>query len=269
MGFEEFSLAEKQGWNERATIYDDVTGQVTTQAIPALLALAGVAPGKRVLDLCCGTGRAAGAAAALGAHAEGIDFAPAMVERARKAFPALKFDVGDAEAIPLEDSTFDAVVCSFGLFHLADAGKALKEIARVLRPGGRAALSHWVGPPTSDFFRAVFGVITRHADMSVAPPAPPPFALSSEEAMKSAMADAGFSDVQLGTSPVVFSCPAGRFAETFRAFAGRTTMVLDRQSPEVREAIVSAWDKELEPYIDGETLRVPMPAMTVSGVRPN
>ena len=84
MTYEAFKFAEKEGWDARAAAYDDFTGRVTTGAIPTLLAMAELAPGKRILDLCCGTGRAAGAASALGADAEGIDVSAAMV----KAWPS-------------------------------------------------------------------------------------------------------------------------------------------------------------------------------------
>ena len=149
MVYEAFKSAEMQGWDARAGLYDDFTGQITTQAIPTLLAMAETAPGKRILDLCCGTGRGAGAAAALGADADGIDFSAAMVDAARDAFPRVTFEIGDAEAIPRNDSRYDAVIWSFGLMHVGSPETVFREMARVLRPGGRVALSHWIGPPDS------------------------------------------------------------------------------------------------------------------------
>ena len=132
MSYEGFKRAEMEGWDARAGAYNDFTGQVTTRAIPTLLAMAETAPGKRVLDLCCGTGRAAGAAQALGARAEGIDVSPAMVDAARHAFPNADFDVGDAESIPRKDDSFDAVICSFGLMHVGSTEALFNEMARVL-----------------------------------------------------------------------------------------------------------------------------------------
>ena len=161
MTYEAFKEAEMVGWNARAQTYNDYTGQVTTQAIPTLLAMAETTPKKRVLDLCCGTGRAAGAAVALGAFAEGIDASAAMVDAARKDFPKAAFDVGDAESIPREDERYDAVICSFGLMHVGSPEALFSEMARVLKPGGRVALSHWIGPPESPFFRIVFGTMQR------------------------------------------------------------------------------------------------------------
>lgn len=267
MKYEAFKTAEMQGWDARAGHYDDITGQITTQAIPTLLAMAKTAPGTRLLDLCCGTGKAAGAAAALGAEAEGIDVAPRMVELARRRFPGAAFDVGDAEAIPRETGRYDAVVCSFGLMHVGDTDALMHEIARVLKPGGRAALSHWVGPPESPFFRIVFGAIQRFADMGAVPPSPPPFALSSEPALREALQGAGFADISVVRLPLVFRAPGGRFADHFRAFAARSAVILDQQTQAVLDQLYAAWDDQLGEFIEQGEYRIPMPALAVSGVR--
>lgn len=267
MSFEGFKKAEMEGWDARAGFYDEFTGRFTTVAIPMLLAMAETAPGSRLLDVCCGTGRAAGAAAALGARAEGIDVAPAMVEAARAAFPAATFELGDVEAIPRADDTYDAVIWSFGLMHVGSPEAVLGEIARVLKPGGRVALSHWIGPPGSPMFNIVFGAMKRLADMSVVPPSPPPFALSTEDAIKSALDHAGFDEVSCRRLPIVFRCPAGRFAEHFRNFAARSAVILDRQDEAIQEAIHADWDSQLQAFLVEGELQVPMPALAVAAVR--
>ncbi len=267
MTYEAFKFAEKEGWDARAAAYDDFTGRVTTGAIPTLLAMAETTPGKRVLDLCCGTGRAAGAASALGAAAEGVDVSTAMVKTAQRAFPTASFATGDAEAIPKDDAVFDAVICSFGIMHAGNPGTMLNEIARVLKPGGRVALSHWVGPPESPLFRIVFGTMQRLADMSVVPPSPPPFALSSEDAMREALEAAGFAEISSARLPLVFKAPKGQFSEYFRKFAVRAAVILDEQTDDTLKEIYTTWETQLEDFLDGGEYRVPMPAITVAAVR--
>ena len=266
MDYEGFKRAEMEGWDARAGSYNDFTGQVTTQAIPTLLAMAETAPGKRVLDLCCGTGRAAGAAHALGARAEGIDVSAAMVDAARGAFPNVAFDVADAESIPREDDSYDAVICSFGLMHVGDPEALFSEMARVLKPGGRVSLSHWIGPPDSPLFRIVFGTMQQMADMSAVPPSPPPFALSSKAAMRESLEQAGFEDVSAHTLPLAFTAPAGKFAEHFRTFAARAAVILDQQSETTLEKIYALWEAKLEEFLVDGQYRVPMPALAVSAV---
>ncbi|MBF9059186.1 methyltransferase domain-containing protein [Rhodobacterales bacterium HKCCSP123] len=268
MTYDAFKRAEKDGWDARAAAYDAYTGQVTTVAIPTLLAMAETAPGARLLDLCCGTGRAAGAASALGCEAHGVDVSPAMVETARAAFPSASFETGDAEAILKPDGTFDSVICAFGVMHVASPATMFSEIARVLRPGGRVALSHWVGPPDSALFRIVFGTMQRLADMSVVPPSPPPFALSSEDAIREALETAGFNEVLAVRLPLVFRAPKGQFPEHFRAFAARAAVILDKQPDDVLSEIYSAWEAQLEDFLMGDDYyHVPMPALAVSAVR--
>ncbi len=267
MTYEAFKSAEKEGWDARAAAYDDFTGQVTTGAIPTLLAMAELAPGKRILDLCCGTGRAAGAASALGANAEGVDVSPAMVKAAQTSFPTAIFVTGDAEAIPKNDGVFDIVICSFGVMHVGHPETMFNEIARVLRPGGRVALSHWIGPPESPLFRIVFGAMQRLADMSVVPPSPPPFALSSDDAIREALQAAGFEEFSSARVPLVFKAPKGQFARYFRNFAARAAVILDEQNEDVLKEIYSAWETQLEDFLVEDEYRVPMPAIVATAVR--
>lgn len=267
MMYDAFKASEKEGWDERAAAYDNFTGQVTTHAIPALLTMAETAPGKRMLDLCCGTGRAAGAASALGARVDGIDVSTAMVNAARTAFPMTSFDTGDAEAIPRDAGIYDAVICAFGVMHVGSPDAMFNEIARVLKPGGRVALSHWVGPPQSALFKIVFGTMQRFADMSVVPPSPPPFALSSAEAISEALEQAGFTDVSVQQLPLVFKAPAGQFAEHFKTFAARAAIILNKQSDSVVNDIYSAWDTQLNEFLKDGLYQVPMPALAVSAER--
>lgn len=268
MTFETFRATELRGWDERAHSYGKSTGLATTQAIPALLAAARVAMGRRVLDLCSGPGYAAGASSALGGEATGVDFAPKMVSAAQIAFPSCRFVEGDAARPPVADSAFDAVVCNFGLLHLTVPEEAMAAAWRALVPGGRAAFTHWCGPDASPLFKVVFGALGAHADMSAAPPAPPPFALSDPAALAAAMTGAGFVEVTVSDIPIVLETPAAEFVEFWEAFSVRAGMIFRAQSGAVRQAIAAVWQKGLAPFVEGGTLRVPMPARLAAGVKP-
>ncbi len=267
MTYQAFKSAEKEGWEVRAAAYNDFTGQVTTHAIPKLLTMAEIAPGMDVLDLCCGTGLAAGAASALGANAEGLDISPAMVEAAKLGYPGIAFDVGDAESIPRADARYDAAICSFGVMHVASPERMFAELARVIKPGGSVAVSHWIGPPDSALFKVVFGAMQKFADMTVVPPSPPPFALSSEDAMRQALEDAGFRRVCFARLPLVFKAPKGKFVDHFRNFAARAAVILDKQTDAALADIYTAWDSQLAQFLVGDHYEVPMPALAVSATR--
>jgi demethylmenaquinone methyltransferase / 2-methoxy-6-polyprenyl-1,4-benzoquinol methylase len=125
-------------------------------------AAAVVRPGDRVLDVCCGTGDLALAAAEVGGTVTGLDFSEPMLERARGKEPAIEWVSGDALALPFADGSFEAVTTGFGLRNLADAERGLAEMRRVLSPGGRVAILEITRPRgvLAPFYRFWFdGVI--------------------------------------------------------------------------------------------------------------
>jgi demethylmenaquinone methyltransferase / 2-methoxy-6-polyprenyl-1,4-benzoquinol methylase len=102
-----------------------------------LTAQAAVRPGDKVLDACCGTGDLALAGRAAGGEVVGVDFSEAMLARARRKAPEIEWVRGDAAALPFPDESFDAVTVGFGIRNLADLEGGLRELARVLKPGGK------------------------------------------------------------------------------------------------------------------------------------
>lgn len=103
-----------------------------------LLDVAGLAPGSFVLDLACGGGTTLGLLDAAGHAAVGVDVEPRAVARARRRAPAV---VADAHHLPLPDGTFDAVVCECSVSTFAEPAAVLREVVRVLRPGGTFAMT--------------------------------------------------------------------------------------------------------------------------------
>jgi demethylmenaquinone methyltransferase/2-methoxy-6-polyprenyl-1,4-benzoquinol methylase len=148
-----------------APVYD-VMNRVMTAGLDQrwrrLAAQAVVRPGDRVLDSCCGTGDLAIACARAGGVATGLDFSERMLERARRKAPQLEWVRGDALALPFEDSAFDAATVGFGVRNLDDLEGGLRELARVLKPGGRLAVLEITRPRgvLRPFFRLWFdGVV--------------------------------------------------------------------------------------------------------------
>jgi SAM-dependent methyltransferase len=126
-------------------------------------------PGLRFLDLACGTGAVAELAAAEGAGVVGIDLAPALIDQAKRRADErgleIDYRVGDAEALELEDASFDRVASTCGVMFAPDHAAVARELARVTRQGGRIALACWT--PESGLAQ-LFGV------MRPFQPAPPP-----------------------------------------------------------------------------------------------
>jgi demethylmenaquinone methyltransferase/2-methoxy-6-polyprenyl-1,4-benzoquinol methylase len=118
-----------------------------------------VRPGDRVLDACCGTGDLALAARRAGAGSVvGLDFSERMLERARRKGPDLEWIQGDVLALPFEDGGFDAAVVGFGVRNVEDLEAGLRELRRVLRPGGRLGILEITTPRgfLAPFYRVWF-----------------------------------------------------------------------------------------------------------------
>ena len=128
-----------------------------------LVKFAAVDSGQRVLDVACGTGVVAVTAARRGAKVSGLDLTPVLIERARKNASIAGVDIdfveGDAEALPYPDASFDVVLSQFGHIFAPRPAGVVKEMLRVLKPGGRIAFSTW---PPEHFTGRMFAFIARH-----------------------------------------------------------------------------------------------------------
>jgi SAM-dependent methyltransferase len=144
--------------------------------------------GDRVLDVATGSGNAALAAARSGAVVTGIDYVPSLLERARIRSMAegfmVEFREADAEALPFDDGSFDAVLSVFGVMFAPNQERAAAELMRVCRPGGTIALACWT---PDGFLGEMFRVMARH----VPPPAGlrSPMEWGSEERLRELLGD--------------------------------------------------------------------------------
>jgi demethylmenaquinone methyltransferase / 2-methoxy-6-polyprenyl-1,4-benzoquinol methylase len=147
-----------------APVYD-VMNRVMTLGLDQrwrrLAVAAAVRPGDRVLDACCGTGDLAVAAQRAGAVVVGLDFSAPMLERARRKGPEVEWVQGDLLDLPFAAAAFDAATVGFGVRNVADLGRGLDELRRVLRPGGTLAILEITQPRglLKPFYRLWFDVL--------------------------------------------------------------------------------------------------------------
>jgi SAM-dependent methyltransferase len=172
--------------------YEDTAAQLQ-RAAEAVIAAAQLRVGERVLDVGCGTGNAALLAAQAGAQVVGVDPAARLLDVARDRAAAEQLAVtflpGDAAAIPLDDTSADAVVSVFAVIFAPDPEAAAAELARVLAPGGRIVISAWrpdgamvqMNGKAADAVRKAVG----------APPGPPGFAWHDQDALSGLFAPHG------------------------------------------------------------------------------
>lgn len=146
MTYESGTLAPDavRGMFDRIAPVYDVMNRVMTVGLDRrwrrLAAREVVWPGDKVLDACCGTGDLAVEAERRGGRVVALDFSPRMLERARRKSGTIEWVRGDALALPFEDGTFDAATVGFGIRNLTDLEGGMRELARVLRQGGKLAV---------------------------------------------------------------------------------------------------------------------------------
>jgi demethylmenaquinone methyltransferase/2-methoxy-6-polyprenyl-1,4-benzoquinol methylase len=154
-----------RGMFDRIAPVYDVMNRVMTAGLDRrwrkLAVAEAVWPGDRVLDACCGTGDLAVEAERRGGRVVGLDFSERMLERARRKSGAIEWVQGDALALPFADREFDAATVGFGVRNLVDLEGGLRELARVLGPGGKLAVLEITRPRglLRPFFRLWFDVL--------------------------------------------------------------------------------------------------------------
>jgi SAM-dependent methyltransferase len=267
-----FRAFEQSGWSDPQLCaeYHRQLAEVTRQSVDALLDAVGVAPGERLLDIATGAGYVAGAAAQRGAQASGLDFSPGQIALARSTYPAVQFQVGDAESLPFADGSFDCVVSAFGMPHFPDPARALAQMHRVLKPAGRVAFTVWDVPERAVGFGAVYDAIRRHGSLDVGLPAGPNFFLFSDpKTSEAAIVHAGFVRPGIRVVPQTWRLrgPEDAFA-TILSSTVRASATLRAQTPQAREAIRQAFCETLAGYRDGDRYLVPMPAVIATAVKP-
>jgi SAM-dependent methyltransferase len=265
-----FRALEHAAWETVGSCYAEGFGPLTCQLIEPLLDAVRAGPGVRLLDVACGPGYVAGAAAARGARAVGVDFAAAMVALARERYPDVPFAVGDAEALDFGDAQFDAVTCNFGILHLARPLQAMAEARRVLVPGGWYGFTVWATPEHAVGFQLVLRAVERYGDLHVPlPPGPPFFHFSDPAVARAALERVGFRDCAARLVSLAWPLPtADALFAIMAQGTARTAALLRAQTPAAREAIAAAVREAVTTYASAKGYVVPMAAVLAAGRRP-
>lgn len=181
--------------------YEQYTAPIMAPFVTALLDAAALCPGESVLDLACGTGFVARAAAAqVGptGRVRGADLNEAMLQVAAahhpRHYPDIEFTAAPADRLPFPDAAFDAVLCQQGAQFFPDLTAALRESARVTRPGGRFAATTWAGRARSPYLSAQYEALARHGGQELADSLDSALSRTAEE-LAEALRTAGFQDV--------------------------------------------------------------------------
>ena len=197
---------ERETWNRCAQNYQETFVPLTNEAAPLLVQAANIKSGMRVLDIGSGPGNVAGKLVAAGAEVDAVDYSEPMVEVAKKNYPGIRFHHANAEKLPFDDETFDAVVASLTVHHLARPAEVFKEVHRVLKPGGCFAFTVW-GPEEEQIgFEVFFGALMAHSpdlDFS-ALPFGPLFGITDRETYEPLISGAGLSKFEFDAHKIAW-----------------------------------------------------------------
>jgi SAM-dependent methyltransferase len=233
-----FKAFEAAGWSARAGTYDALMARATALAIEPLLDAAGVVSGTRVLDVGCGLGTLAAAAAARGATVTGVDLAAGMLAEARRRHTNVEFVLADAEALPFADQAFDVALGAFIVNHLPDPERAAAELRRVART---VALAMW-GPEEEV---GILGLPARAArDLDAAIPPGPDANRFTDAGELAALIGGTISEIR-ATLPIA---SLDELWDGVRGGTVRTAARLAAASPTQRDAVRTHLAELAEPY---------------------
>jgi len=192
----------QQAWEEYAEAYDKAITPISTRVGEEAVRAAGVGPGMRLLDIAAGGGALSIPAARGGADVIAVDYSRAMVgllqRKARDmGISNLEVRFMDGTALELETATFDVACSALGIMLFPDRAKGLREMARVVKPGGKGVMVVFAAPQRVLFISLFFQAMAQAIPGFAPPQNSPLFCLQDMEQLRREMTDAGFSDVQV------------------------------------------------------------------------
>lgn len=246
-----------QGWDEASDGYDRIAFPITSRYARSGLEIMGVSEGDRLLDVAAGTGAASISAAEMGAEVVATDFSPKMIERLRARMAEagtteIETMVMDGQDLKFADSTFDKCISVFGLIFFPDRSKGFREMWRVLRPGGKAAVLSW-SVPERTWPLSVWGMTLRELLPDLPQPKEPPavYSLKDPEQLKAEMSQAGFQTEVVPVTHTFDAASAEAFWDGWHQASPVFTALqqqLEGRLDEFRESLIS---KVRERFGDG------------------
>lgn len=250
-------------WDASSEYYAKSFSPITNQAINELLDALEVFPGAFLLDVCCGTGALAAAAVGRGAKVVGVDLSARMLDIAKAQHPHIRFELGDAEALTIPDACFDYASMSFGLLHLNQPLRALREASRVLVESGRFACAIWDIPERAVGFKIILSAIKEFGEVELDTPSIGDFFRFADSTFaQTSLVAAGFSSVETQELELVWQLPsAEEFFDAFLYGTARTGGLLRAQPEAALYAIRKrALDDVANFALSDGSLSVPMAA---------
>lgn len=265
-------MTEHEGWQvsgDAAEVYEKCfVPAIFGQWAPHMVDAARVASGERVLDVGCGTGvlaRTAADCVAAEGQVTGLDLNDGMLAVARRLRPQLDWRQGDATALPFADASYDVVMSQFALMYFSDRTAALKEMLRVLRPGGRLAVAVWGPYERATGYVILTEIAQRRCGQAAADVLTAPFALGDKGMLLTLCKSAGIDDAVVALRKGTITYPTIEvFVET-EVKGSPLEAQLDAGS--YQELMQEAQEKLQQFCTDDGTVIMPMDALIITATK--
>lgn len=262
---------QRYGWDRAAAEYEPLWQAQLAEVHTKLLNCASPKVGERVLDVACGSGLIAfRAAQAVGPTGQilGVDLSAQMVhvaqQRAReRGLSNVDFARMDAESLELPDASFDVALCALGLMYLPDPERALREIRRVLRPGGRLGLVVW-GERSLCGWAAIFPIVDAEVASEVCPLF---FRLGQKDTLARLCADAQFDAIEQHRLAGTLEYADANEACGAAFIGGPVALAWSRFEDNVRARVRARYLDTIEPWRHGQTYKLPAEFIVLTAVR--
>jgi ubiquinone/menaquinone biosynthesis C-methylase UbiE len=270
---------QRATWDKFSAGWQKWDGEVLGWLAPfgaAMIRQANLKDNFQVLDVAAGTGEPGLTVAALvpGGSVTVTDLSERMLAVAsenasRRGLTNLKTAIADAGALPFAEASFDAVLCRFGLMFVPDVSQAVREFARVAKPGARVCTAVWLGPDKNPWASTIMGTIARHVELPT-PPAVSPglFRCAGEGMVRAAFAEAGLRDVVEDEIATVMTHPTPeRYWEVMTEIAAPVVAGLAKADDATRERIRSEVLEQARQHMRDGAVKLLSTAVVVSATR--
>jgi SAM-dependent methyltransferase len=259
-----FDDYERSQWAGRATAYRDSLAALCAYPAGLLLDAAQVEAGIRLLDAGTGPGTVAALACSRAAEVVAVDAEPSMLEVARRQAPAADIRPGTLPHLPFADNRFDAAVANFVINHVGDPAAAIDELRRVVRPGGRIAVTIWPypPPPAQQLWSTIFDAAGVHRPADLPRVASDKDFARTGAGLSELLNRSGLADVHCDTIAWTHHTDPETWWNGPANGIGATGMLLRRQNPSTIAHIRDLYDRHTAAYRDTTgRLRLPTAAL--------
>lgn len=252
---------QRYGWDKASVYYESSWQNQLKPAQDKLVEMANLQPGEKIIDIACGTGLVSfPAAEILGKKGVilGTDISDKMVEicnrlAKEKNNPNLNFKRMDAEELNVSDNEYDAALCALGMMYFPDPLKALREMFRVIKPGGRAIAAVW-GQRDKCGWAEIFEIVDRRVSSEVCPMF---FNLGNPNVLELNFKAAGFSDIitERLKSPLIYNSDEEAYGAAFSG--GPVALAYNKFGEDVKKQVHQEYLDSIRPFKKGKGYAVP------------